>query len=59
MIEERHALNENNTWDLINLPKIKKVAGYKCMFLVDYSDIFYPMTTKVASIRLFISIPLH
>lgn len=32
MLEEIHALDENHTWDLVDLPKGKKAVGCKCIF---------------------------
>lgn len=34
MLEEIHALDENHTWDLVDLPKGKKVVGCKWVFTV-------------------------
>ena len=34
MLDEIHALEENHTWDLVDLPKGKKLVGYKWVFTV-------------------------
>ncbi|OIT02030.1 putative mitochondrial protein, partial [Nicotiana attenuata] len=34
MLEEIHALEDNHTWDLVDLPKGKKPVGYKWVFTV-------------------------
>ncbi|OIT31929.1 putative mitochondrial protein, partial [Nicotiana attenuata] len=34
MLEEIHALEDNHTWDLVDLPKGKKLVGCKWVFMV-------------------------
>lgn len=34
MLEEIHALDENHTWDLVDLPKGKKAVGCKWIFVI-------------------------
>ncbi|KAJ9672812.1 hypothetical protein PVL29_026160 [Vitis rotundifolia] len=66
MLEEIHALEDNHTWKIVDLPLGKKVVGCKWVFAVkvnpdgstygvDYSDTFSPVT-KLNLVRLFISI---
>lgn len=34
MLEETHVLDENLSWDLVDLPKGRKAAGCKWVFVV-------------------------
>lgn len=36
MEEETKTLKKNRTWELVNLPKGKKLVGYKWVFTVNY-----------------------
>lgn len=34
MLEKINTLDDNHTWDLVDLPKGKKIIGYKWIFVV-------------------------